>query len=367
MQWKYYAPIMIFGLILSSVSLALNIYKYKNNTKSRDGILAELGQLKNMTSQYLDALEWTTKDLRDRIIRLEANNRKLLQKIVYLTKDETFPELKSHPVKTIRIRQKQPELFFRLEWLLLYTLSLEIPAEDANLVLFNSPKPQAMPTPSIITRLNIIRKNQIPWQAKFRIDPTVVKIPFTDWALVVSHGLKKIRFCADAFLLLARVLPDPLSPVDIIVDKLRKAEIISIGKAPDHVEISIDIPDQNRLVRVSEFFLDAIIKIYPDIRKRFRPNRERLSNLPFYRYLQPAGKDPKERNGVSGPLITSIKIELETYKQAIVRLRTEAKSHENIPSPESLARGGLAHYKCSAHVRLQSIDWNGNAFFDVEK
>lgn len=354
---------VILCLILSSVSLVLNISKYKNNTKSKEEMLAELGQLKIMASRYLAALEWTTKDLRDRVDRLEKYNRKLIQEIVYLTKDETFPKLKPHPVKTIRIQQKQTELFFRM---LLYTLSLEIPAEDASLVLFNSPEPQAMPTPSIIRRIDIIRNNHIPWQEKFRIDSRVMKIPFTDWALVFSHGFKKIRFCADALLLLGHVLPDPTSPIDIIIDKSRKEEAISIGESPDHVEVLINIPDQSRLVRASEVFLDAMIKIYPDIQRRYPSSRERLSSLPFYRYFQPARKDQKEQDGGGGHLLTNIKIELETYKQAIIRLRAEAELHDNIPSPETLACARGPHYQCSAHVRLQSIDWSGNAFFIVE-
>lgn len=95
---------MILGLIFSSLSLVLNISKSRNNTKSRDGVLAELGQLKKLGSWYLAALEWTNKVLRDRVNRLEKYNRKLIQEIVYLTKDGTVPELKPHPVKTIRIR-----------------------------------------------------------------------------------------------------------------------------------------------------------------------------------------------------------------------------------------------------------------------
>lgn len=364
MQWKYYKPMVILCLILSSVSLVLNISKYKNSTKSREEMLAELEQLKLMASRYLAALDWTTKDLRDRVNRLEKYNRKLIQEIMDLTKDETFPELKPHPVKTIRIQQKKTELFYRN---LLYTLSLEIPAEDASLVLFNSPEPQAMPTPSIIPRIKIIRNNQIPWQEKFRIDSRVMKIPFTDRALVFSRGLKKIRFCADALLLLGHVLPDPTSPIDIIIDKSRKEEAISIVEALDHVEVLINIPYQSRLVRASEVFLDAITKIYPDIQRRYPSNRERLSNLPFYRYFLPAGKDQKEHDSGGGPLLTNMTIELETYKQAIIRLGAEAESHDNIPSPETLACARGPHYRCSAHVRLQRIDWSGNAFFIVEE
>lgn len=90
--------------MFSSLSLVLNISKSRNNTKSRDGVLAELGQLKMLGSWYLAALEWTNKDLRDRVNRLEKYNRKLIQEIVYLTKDRTVPELQPHPVKTIRIR-----------------------------------------------------------------------------------------------------------------------------------------------------------------------------------------------------------------------------------------------------------------------
>lgn len=363
MQWKYYKPMVILCLLLSSASLVLNISRYKNSTKSREEMLAELGQLKLMASRYLAALDWTTKDLRDRVNRLEKYNRKLIQEITYLTKDEAFPELNPHPVKTIRIQQEQTELFYRN---LLYTLSLEIPAEDASLVLFNSPERQAMPTPSIITRINTIRNKQIPWQKKFRIDPRVIKIPFTDRALVFSHGLKKIRFCADALLLLAHVLPDPTSPIDIIIDKSRKEEAISIGEALDHVEVLINIPYQSRLVRASEVFLDAMTKIYPDIQRIYPSNRERFSNLPFHRYFQPAGKDQKEHDGEGGPLLTDMKIELETYKQAIIRLRAEAESHDNIPSPETLPYARGPHYPCSAHVRLQRIDWSGNAFFIVE-
>lgn len=367
MQWKYYYKRMvILCLIFSSVSLVLNISKYQNSTKSREEMLAELGELKLMASRYLAALDWTTKDLRDRVNRLEKYNRKLIQEIMYLTKDETFPKLKPHPVKTIRIQQEKTEIFYPN---LLYTLSLEIPAEDARLVLFNSPEPQATPTPSIITRINIIRNNQIPWQEKFRIDSRVLKIPFTDRALVFSHGFKKIRFCADALLLLGHVLPDPTSPIDIIIDKSQKEEALSIGEAPDHVQVLINIQYQSRLVRASELFLDAMTKIYPaDIQRRYPSNRERLSNLPFYRYFQPAGKDQKEHDGVGGgPLLTNMKIELETYKQAIIRLRAEAESHY-IPSPETLpfARE-LPNYRCSAHVRLQKIDWSGNAFFIVEE
>lgn len=125
-----------------------------------------------------------------------------------------------------------------------------------------------------------------------------------------------------SYLLLGQVLPDPTSPIDIIIDKSRKEEAISIGEAPDYVEISFNIPNQNRLVRTSEVFLDAMTKIYPDIQRRYPSNRERLSSLPFYRYFQPAAagkdKDQKEQEGGGGgdPLLTNMKIELETYKQA---------------------------------------------------
>lgn len=339
---------MILGLILSSVSLVLNISKYKNNIKWRDGRLAEFRLVINATSRYLDVAEWRLRDLWDRVRWLEDYNEKLLQEIVYLTKDATFPELESHPVKTIRIQQKLPENSFPLEWFWLYSLSLEIPAEDASLVLFTSPNSQAMPTTSITTQIDTIRKNQIPWQRKFRINPRVMKIPFTDWALVFSGGLKKIRFCADAFLLLAHELPDPMSsPIGMIIGKWQQEQSMLLGEASDHVEISIDIPDQDQLLRVSEVFLDAIIKIYSEI--------------------QPAGKDQWEQNGEGGPLRTSMKIELKTYKQAIIRLRAEAESRGKIPSPESWAHRGVAYYQCSVHVRLQSIDRSGNAFFLVEE
>lgn len=371
MRWKYYKAMVILCLILSSVSLVLNIYKYKNSTKSREEMLAELGQLRLMASRYLAALDWTNKDLRDRVSRLEKYNRKLIQEIICLTQDETFPELKPHPVKTIRIQQKKTELLFG-NWC--YTLLLEIPAEDASLVLFNSLAPQAMPTPSVITRINFIHNNQIPWQERFMIDSRVMKIPLTDWAVVFSHGLKNIRFCADALLLLGHVLPDPTSPnIDIIIDKSRKEEAISVGEAPDYVEVMFNIPNQNRLVRVSEVFLNAMTKIYPDIQRRYPSNRERLSSLPFYRYFQPAAarkdKDQREQDGGGGgdPLLTNMKIELETYKQAIRRLRTEAESHGNIPSPKPFAYARGQHYRCSAHVRLQSIESSGNAFFIVEE
>lgn len=370
MQWKYYKAIVILCLIVSSVSLVLNIYKHKNSTKSREEMLAELEQMKLLASRYLAALDWTNKDLRDRVSRLEKYNRKLIQEIVSLTQDETFPELKPHPVKTIRIQQKQTKLLYG-NWF--FTLLLEIPAEDASLVLFNSPEPQAMPTPSIITRINFIRNNQIPWQERFRIDSRVMKIPFTDWAVVFSHGLKKIRFCADALLLLGQVLPDPTSPIDIIIDKSRKGEAISIGEAPDYVEISFNIPNQNRIVRTSEVFLDAMTKIYPDIQTKYPSNRDRLSSLPFYRYFQPAAagkdKDQKEQEGGGGgdPLLTNMKIELETYKQAIRRLRAEAESLGNIPSPKTFTYERGPHYRCSAHVSLQNIDSSGNAFFIVEE
>lgn len=342
---------MILGLILSSVSLVLNMSKYKNNIKWRDGMLVDLGKLKNMTSRYLDTLGWTTKDLRGRVSRLEKYNRNLIQEIVYLTKDDTFPELKSHPVKTIRIQQKEAEDSFQV---LSHTLSLEIPAEDAS-VLFSSPKLPAMPNTTtfiISTQISAIRKNQIPWQEIFRIKPRVMKIPFTDWALVFSRGLeKKRRFCADVFLMLALVLPDPISPIDIVIDKSRKEETISMGEAPDHVEISIQIPYQIRLSRVSEVFLDAILKIYPDIERRYPSNAERLSNLPFGRYFQPARDDQEERAG--GSLVTNIKIELETYKQAIRKLRPEVELNQHIP--------------CFAHVRLEGIDRSGNALFTLGK
>ena len=354
---------VILCLILSSVSLVLNISKYNNSTKSREEMLAELGQMKLMASRYLAVLDWTNQDLRDRVSRLEKYNRKLIQEIIDLTQDETFLELKPHPVKTIRI-QKQTKLVFG-NWV--STLLLDIPAEDANLVLFNSPEPQAMPTPSIIMRINFIRNNQIPWQERFRIDSRVMKIPFTNWAVVFSHGLKKIDFCADALLLLGHVLPDPTSPIDIIIDKSRKEEAISIGEAPDYVEILLNIPNQNRLFRTSEVFLDAMTKIYPGIQRRYPSNRERLSSLPFYRYFQPAGKDKKEQDGGGGdPLLTNMKIELETYKQAIIRLKAKAESHGNNPSPKTSAHARGPHYRCSAHVRLQSIDKSGNAFFVVE-
>lgn len=364
MQWKYYKPMVILCLILSSVSLVLNISKYKNSTKSREEMLVELGQMKLMASRYLAALDWTNKDLRDRVSRLEKYNRKLIQEIIYLTQDETFLELKPHPVKTIRIQQKQTKLMFG-NWF--SNLLLEIPAEDANLVFFNSPEPQAMPTPSIITRTNFIRKNQIPWQERFRIDSRVMKIPFTDWAVVFSHGLRKIVFCADALLLLGHVLPDPTSPIDAIIDKSRKEEAISTGEAPDYVEILFNIPNQNGLFRTSEVFLDAMTKIYPDIQRRYPSNRERLSSLPFNRYFQPAGKDKKEQDGGGGdPLLTNMKIELETYKQAIIRLKVKAESHGNNPSPRTSAYAREPHYGCSAPVRLQSIYESGNAFFIVE-
>lgn len=351
MQRKYYTPLVILCLILTSVSLVLNISKFKYNTKSREEMLEELGELKLMASRYLAALEWTTKDLRDRVNRLEKYNTKLIQAIEHLTKDETFPELKPHPVKTIRIQQKLTEPPF---W---NSLSLEIPAEDAGLVLLNSPTPQAMPT-AVITRINIIRNNQIPWQGNFRIDSRVMKIPFTNWALVFSHGFKKIRFCADALLLLENVLPDPTSPIDIIIDESRKEEVISIGEAPDYVEVLFNIPDQRRLARPSEVFLDAMIQIYPDIQRRYPSNRERLSNLPFYRYFQPAEEgDQEEQDGEGGPLLTNIKIELETYKQAIIALRTEAELLYYAQSLEPLA--------CAVHLHLQSIDSNGTAFFTV--
>lgn len=362
MQGKYYTPLVILCLILTSVGLVLNISKYKYNTKSREEMLAELGELKVMASRYLAALEWTTKDLRDRVNRLERYNTNLLQAIEYLTKDETFPELKPHPVKTIRIQQKLTEPPF---W---NSLSLEIPAEDASLVLLNSPIPQAMPPP-IITRVNIIPNNQIPWQGNFRIASRVMKIPFTDWALVFSHGLKKMLFCADALLFLENVLPDPTSPTEVIIDESRKQELISIGEAPDYVEILFNIPEQRRLARPSEVFLDAMIKIYPNIQRRYPTNRERLSNLPFYRYFQPAEEeDQEEQDGGGGPLLTNIKIELETYKQAIIALRAEAEWHyyaQSIEAEWHYYDQSIEPSPCAIHVRLQSIDSNGTAFFTV--
>lgn len=357
MQWTHYTPTIILGLILSSLSLILNISKYKETTKSRDGMLAELTDLKHMTSQYLEALEWTTSDLRSRVKQLEEYNKKLLERVISLTKDEKFPELKSHAVKTIRMQQS-------FNWPV-SPVVLRIPAEDASLMLLNSPQPQLIPIPFITMKINIIRKDQISWQKKFRVDPVVIKIPFTDWAIVLSAGPKRIRYCADAFLLLASVLPVPIPPFDIIVDKQRKEEILSSGIAPDYVEIGIRISDGDGLPRSSTTFLDAIIKLYPHINKGELPNFKILSDLALCRKLRLIRKK-KEQKPIEPLLEASTKIELETYKKAILSLRTEAGLHGNIPSPESLAHVGVAHhYKCSTHLRLQSIDKGGYATFTV--
>lgn len=359
MQWNHYTLLIILGLLLSSVSLILNIYKYKETTKSRDGMLAELTELKNMTSQYLEVLEWTTSDLRSRVKQLEKYNKKLLEKIISLTLDENFPELKPHPVKTIGMRQRNSQWWSNRP---LSPLLLRIPAEDANLVLFNSPEPQFPPSPSIITRINFIRKDQIPWQEKFRLVFAVLKIPFFNWAVVISNGPNKIRFCADAFLLLASVLPAPILPFDIVIDKERKEEILSSGIAPDYVEIGIDISDGPRLPRNSVKFLDAIIKLYPHIEGAYRSKDE------IHREMQLFMEYKGESGESGGPAVeASMKIELETYKKAILRLRNEAGWYENIPSPESLQHVGIEHYYiCSAHVRLKSIDNSGYAIFTVE-
>lgn len=357
MPWAS-SPIIILGLILSSLSLILNISKYKETTKSRDGMLAQLTDLKYMTSQYLEALEWTTSDLRSRVKQLEEYNKKLLERVISLTKDENFPELNSRAVKTIKMQQS-------FNWPV-SPVVLRIPAEDASLVLFNSPQPQLIPIPFISMKINIIRKDQISWQRKFRVDPVVIKIPFTDWAIVLSAGPKRIRFCADAFLLLASVLPVPIPPFDIIVDKQRKEEILSSGIAPDYVEIGIRISDGDGLPRSPTAFLDAIIKLYPHINKGELPKFNILFDLALSRKLQLIRKNKKEQKRIEPLLETSTKIELETYKKAILRLRTEAELHGNIPSPESLAHVGVAHhYKCSAHLRLQSIDKGGYTIFTV--
>lgn len=364
MQWTHYTPIIIIlGLILSSLSLILNISRYKETTKARDGMLADLIELKNMTSQYLQALEWTASDLRSRVKQLEEYNKKLLHKIIYLTKDEKFPELKPHPVKTIRIQRRNSQYF---SWPL-SPLELSIPAEDASLVLFNSPIPQLKPVSSNI-KINIIRKDQIPWQKKFRVGAIVIQIPFTNWAIVLSYGPRKIRFCADAFLLLASVLPAPISPFDIVVDKQRKEEILSTGIAPDYVEIEIHISNGPGLPRFSVIFLDALIKLYPHIERTYRSKNEIFSDLSLYRKLQLIGRNKKVQKPRDLVLEASMKIELETYKKAILRLRTEAGWHENIPSPESLAHVGVAEQsKCAAHVRLQDIGRGGYAIITVEE
>lgn len=364
MHWTRYTPILvILGLILSSLSLILNISKYKETTKSRDGMLAELKELKNMTSQYLEVLEWTASDLRNQVKQLEKYNKKLLQKIVNLKKDEKFPALKPGPIKTIRIQQRNSQYF---NWPL-SPLELRIPADDANLVLFNSPKPQLEPITSTIG-FSIIRKDQIPWQKKFRIDPVVIEIPFIDWALVFSYGPRKIRFCADAFLLLASVLPAPISPFDIVVDKQRKVEIHSSGITANYVEIGIRASNGPGLPRSSVIFLDAIIKLYPHIERAYRSKNEIFSDLSLYRKLQRIGRNKKEQKPGDSALDASLKIELETYKKAIQKLRTEAGWYENIPSLESLAHVGVAHhYKCAVHVRLQRIDRRGYAILTVEE
>lgn len=85
--------------------------------------------------------------------------------------------------------------------------------------------------------MNIIRKDEIRWQENFRVDPTVTKIPFTDRALVDSHGPKRIHVCGKIFHFLPGMLPMPISSSGIIINKFRQEDILSSGEAPYYVEI----------------------------------------------------------------------------------------------------------------------------------
>ncbi|MCJ1344119.1 hypothetical protein MMC31_002322 [Peltigera leucophlebia] len=330
MQWKRYAPLLILWLI-SSLSLVLNIYRYQGIAKARNEILEELVELKNKTT-----------DLCSQVRRLQDSDKILRQEIISLTEDAKISRLKWRPVKKIRIHYKKQVSSISSPYL--YSLALEIPVEDAALLLSYSQQPQPMASSSsFIETMNIIHKDEIRWQENFRIDPSVMEIPFTDWALVWSYGPKRTFVCGTIFDSLTGLLPMPISSSGIIFHLYRKEAILWSGEAPDYVEIGIDIPGQQGLEDSYGFILAQILKLYPK---------------------------EQEIKPISGlPLKANLRIELETYEGIIRTLGQEARRWKGVFDLEDW-RTWVRHWECpdsSVYLRLESIDRSGNAVFRIER